>query len=252
MDKEKFVECEYKDRIVCYLDILGWKEKVDFSEKNDLILNYLYNHYKNFIDSFKQIGEIYSIKVNIVSDSFFLSWRPGVCEATKNILNILKFKTQEMCVEGYLVRGSIRRGKFIHEKDILFGPALVEAYENELKCAIYPRIIFGEDIKSDYLCGYDPHAKEGFFPTEENFKNVAQKESDGFYYLDYLSFPINSCIEGVMDSPQFYEKFRKIIIRGLDEKQMPIRMKYEWLKSKYNEAIRIHVRDEMKRFKLHI
>ncbi len=47
---------------------------------------------------------------------------------------------------GILCRGAITYGKLIHTDEVLFGPALTEAYILETKVALYPRVILHKDI----------------------------------------------------------------------------------------------------------
>ena len=42
---------------------------------------------------------------------------------------------------GFLGRGGATVGQLVHRNGVVFGPALVEAYELEAKMAVYPRII---------------------------------------------------------------------------------------------------------------
>ena len=49
-----------------------------------------------------------------------------------------------------LVRGSIAHGELYSDQRILFGPALVEAYQREEKLARYPRIIIPKHIIDDH------------------------------------------------------------------------------------------------------
>lgn len=48
---------------------------------------------------------------------------------------------------GFLCRGGISKGLLYHEKNIAFGPAMIEAYHLESKKALYPRIILSKDVE---------------------------------------------------------------------------------------------------------
>lgn len=50
-----------------------------------------------------------------------------------------------MICKGILFRGAVVIGDLYNDKIIIFGPAMLEAYELESKKAIYPRIIIEED-----------------------------------------------------------------------------------------------------------
>ena len=49
-----------------------------------------------------------------------------------------------MMSKGILLRGGITVGQLCHKDNIVYGPAMVEAYELESKSAIYPRVIVSE------------------------------------------------------------------------------------------------------------
>ena len=49
-----------------------------------------------------------------------------------------------------IVRGGIARGGLIHDKEMVVGPAMVDAYLLESKKAVYPRIIISEELKNEF------------------------------------------------------------------------------------------------------
>ncbi|PDZ55088.1 hypothetical protein CON15_23105 [Bacillus cereus] len=54
----------------------------------------------------------------------------------------------EMMRKGILMRGGLAVGLLCHNDNIVYGPAMVEAYELESKLAIYPRVVVKEnDLK---------------------------------------------------------------------------------------------------------
>lgn len=48
---------------------------------------------------------------------------------------------------GFLCRGGVAKGSLIHEENMVFGPAMIEAYKLESKEAICPRIILSKDVE---------------------------------------------------------------------------------------------------------
>jgi hypothetical protein len=222
----------YEDRIVCFLDILAWKEKINKISNNDKKVVKLYNKYQKFIRTIENIVTDYKgyVDVKVVSDSFFISWKSETDNLTKSILAQLKEQIQNMYKNDFLLQGGIKKGKFIQKKAILFGPALNEAYELQKKCAIYPRIIFDKDIIDDYFFNSDRN-------HDKNLEKLIKKDSDGFYYLDYLSLDSHTLKNGVIGQIEFYKQSKKIIEDGLKNKLPNISMKYEWMKIKHNEAI---------------
>ena len=87
--------------------------------------------------------------------------------------------------EGFLVRGRISIEKIYHKKDVIFGPALVNAAEMEEKFSIYSRVIISKEdlekgikIKDDLL---DEDERRGFI-----YNLVKQCEDNkDYYFIDY-------------------------------------------------------------------
>ena len=74
-----------------------------------------------------------------------------------------------------LCRGAVTYGKLIHTKEMIFGPALVQAYETESKAALYPRIILSEDLinmAGSYYNKYAHTPKEEIEYVKELLKEV--------------------------------------------------------------------------------
>jgi hypothetical protein len=80
---------------------------------------------------------------------------------------------------GILLRGGMCIGDLYYEKDIVFGPALVKAYELETNLAVFPRIVV--DAKSCLLHGTEEH-------TPPQFDFYVQHGDDGAYFIDYLHY----------------------------------------------------------------
>jgi hypothetical protein len=74
---------------------------------------------------------------------------------------------------GFLLRGGATIGKLYHSRGVVFGEALVEAYEIESHTAIYPRVVLSSKITS-----------KGTWI--ENQVGVI-KGGDGLYHFDYFT-----------------------------------------------------------------
>lgn len=241
----------YKEKIVCYLDILAWKEKIAKTVENKNEANKLYKIYQDFIKSFNNIEKNYpSLRINIISASIFLSWDLNYYENSMKIMNILKCQIQQLAMNDLLIRGGIFKGKLFHDNDMIFGPALCEAYRLENKCAVYPRIIFCEDIKKEYFADSQGDNNDPM----GDYRKTVKKDLDGFYYIDYLAFHVNTSIEGEIKQDIFYKHLRDLIVNNIEDyKDHPeVKMKYEWLKENFNKAIEFYVEDESMKENLRI
>jgi hypothetical protein len=74
---------------------------------------------------------------------------------------------------GFLVRGGATIGKLYHSQGVVFGPALVEAFELESQTAIYPRIVL-------------PHRILDRSGWTQPLKSEIRICHDGLYHFDYF------------------------------------------------------------------
>ena len=134
------------------------------------------------------------------------------------------------------------RGNFLWQtnshKDIIFGPALVDAYETETKVAMYPRVILDKSI-IDISKKYRSYKGKEF--DDETANDILEylvtenltKDTDDKYYIDYFISVIrkNNDIELIKNH---IENLKSIILKGLEDKRPDLQVKYGWMKNKYN------------------
>lgn len=172
---------EYQKRLVCFIDLLGFKSAIDQTKNDDRVFNALYDlihelkssSIKSVIyglapvlskdekgDPFlKPAGCVYDVKtvgglyddwpvdITQFSDSYVLSCpleNMGSCSFLLKCVYLIHLMYFYRL--GMMMRGGIAIGKVVHEENgALFGPAMNEAYALESKSAIYPRIIISSD-----------------------------------------------------------------------------------------------------------
>ena len=106
-------------------------------------------------------------------------------------------------MKGFLIRGSIVYGKLIHTKDIIFGPALVEAYNRESKIAKYPRVIIDDVIFRDL--------NELPFDKPREHSDLIQYDNDGLLYIDIFK-SLNSRVDNFRQVSQFMLAYTDILL----------------------------------------
>lgn len=161
---------QYEERLVCFIDLLGFKSAIDESASNTLVLNALHEALSELeggrlvkllhqnvpvltsngeLTTSEQAGTSYvaqqhwPIVATQFSDSFVLSCsadNTGSClmllQAIDKLQNIFFWY---LCM---LMRGGMSTGKLIHiQGGPLFGPAMNSAYALESQSAIYPRVL---------------------------------------------------------------------------------------------------------------
>ncbi|MCQ3828518.1 hypothetical protein HXX02_03595 [Microbulbifer elongatus] len=163
----------YSNKVIAFVDILGFKSLISRSEKEEAIAESLLNvltsllpeqiqeessfqiNYdripKEQVEEVEKLAKLFSkgvfgqcdIKISYFSDCIVLS-APAEDEMSCFMIFEYLAKLMVRVFEEYnlLLRGGISMGKLYHEQaGPLFGPAMVDAYEIESKLAIYPRIL---------------------------------------------------------------------------------------------------------------
>lgn len=228
----------YEDRVALFLDMLGFSQLVHSSENNIFEI-------KKIKDAIRTIQKVFDINqttqerfITQFSDSIVVSF----LISEKGEVALLLSKTHKLIktliAQEIICRGTITQGKMIHDENFMFGPAFIEAYELEVKIAVYPRIILiDESIIKIGVENYGYHPANTPSYEESEIKSFITKDFDGFYFVDY--FNVETICEISEPEKQYVKDLRCLIEEGLKKhKDQPrIIQKYEWMKSKYNNLI---------------
>ena len=232
----------YEDRVVCFIDILGFRSHI--SKTIDKDSKEVAEETGNLIKAFNVIknvnahviDDVKTKKVTQFSDclviSFVLSEKSEVFCTLKEIQWLLI----ELVKYGILCRGGITFGKLVHTDDIVFGPALVDAYILESKAANYPRVLVDNsilDIATKYHASHHGPQHE-----IESIKECLGLDSDGMFYIDYILEITEEFDDLEDDYAIFLNSLSELIEEHIDSPKPDIRVKYSWLKEKYNEAVK--------------
>lgn len=256
----------YEKRIIGFIDILGFGQLVADSEQdekkfsliqavlrklnevNDIYGSpesfFAHSNYSTLPDDFKSdLDEIYKkmkseaeperVKITTFSDSIVFS-----CPATSNGLSNFRYFLIKLLVETseyqLLLRGGITCGSLLHSDDMIFGPAMNQAYYLESKLAKQPRIV----IDSDF---------QGFLETlpqnllvEHIKRELLNDKVDSVVYFDILSLSTNKVAQN-MCGANAYEILRnekKTIERLLvSTGDGNVQSKLVWYASYFNEYL---------------
>lgn len=174
---------ETSQHIVAYLDILGVAARMSEGyESQKLAMNKLHNLYTFSMEISKKIDmEGYSdIKFKIFSDNIILVKKLSE-QSNKRLLDI---KVLLNCVSdfqcsaamdsvGWLVRGGISIGELFIDETMVWGEALLRAYDLESNSAIYPRILLDSSVISN-------------IGSDKELTEYTQQDFDNLYFLNYL------------------------------------------------------------------
>jgi hypothetical protein len=181
---------EYEKTLLTYLDIMGFKKLIDDSRRDasnvDLIIDILKKTQKRAAITYPRFvssrATVDAMKLRNFSDLILRVTPIGVSPISlkraieMECLILTSIQCELFLESGILLRGAMYVDDLYFEDDIVFGPALVNAYQLEDKVAVFPRIII--DPKSCLL-----HAEEPLLPTIGEF---IQRGDDGVYFIDYL------------------------------------------------------------------
>lgn len=232
----------YEERIVCFLDILGFQSHVastikqDGAEdktKTDLLIG-VFNGIRDILDVDRP-EDREGKEVTQFSDSVVLSFleqeESGVFDALLAILWV----QINLVLKGVLCRGAVARGKLVHTPNLLFGPGLVNAYVLESKAALYPRVILDQEIVD---LGASAHARHHQPEHEEkSIMSLLEKDSDGMYYINYVTGAQWELDDPELDYPGYLSCLQQIVSKGIKAMDPSIVIKYRWLKEKLKPHI---------------
>ena len=241
---------KYENRVVCFLDILGFKEHIkatlvqeeDDEERIDSLVEAL-DLMKYLVDKVDH-GVESSHRVTQFSDSIVISFdvrEPGqrlftFCSLLWVFINLTR--------RGVLIRGGISEGKIVHTDKVLFGPAMNEAYRLESEVAIYPRVIVAESVLMG-LTQVDADCYERKGEIDGVLECIAEDPIDGLHYVDYIAKAQSELDDPDLDYPIYLSGLKRLVETGLLNELECVRKKYKWL----NEKLQSHLNELEQTFK---
>jgi hypothetical protein len=256
---------EYQERVVAFIDILGFKDIIRKSEKDieklvtiNRVLSYLKNHENKKLwgiqlmeieeDAQKKGLQNFDISEDIActcfSDSIVVSVKvkDGLINNTvSTLIAQLSSIGKILMLDGVLFRGGITVGNLIHENGVVMGQALIDAYELESNVAKYPRIVLSDKLLE--RLNYPLLSKRDRHPFHQY---IARFEDGcvGFHQMIIYQVVQNSTVISQKELKSELLKIKQIIVNGLDMSfQSPdVFHKYVWLRGQYNGLI-IHDKD---------
>jgi hypothetical protein len=250
----------YENRLIAFIDILGFKEIVKQSETDSTKVEFIYSvleylkdwevskswglqlieieedAQKRGIENFDIRGKINSTSF---SDSIVVSVKvdDDINEMTSTLIVNLAYIGSILLEKGILFRGGLTVGNVIHnENGTVFGQGLIDAYKLESSSAKYPRIILSDKLIKHL--NYPLETKRNRYPYHQYVYRF-EDGCVGFHQMVYYQV-VESWTE--MTNAKLktsLEKVRKVIINGLDTtfERTDVFQKYNWLKKQYDKLI---------------
>lgn len=228
-----------EERIVTFLDILGFKEAINSADEQkyrriyDVLKNFAFLNGEHRVDYRLEDNEIISgfPAVSSFSDHVVISMGTNLLNAPQNVfagdpyhdfivvLNRAARLSDIALLNGFLVRGGITHGEIAHINNIVYGKALLDAYEIESSVATYPRIVLSKNLINllgaralDELIG----------------KKLIIRDFDGLYYINWINAPQ---LKGTTDYTDKLVIYKESVLGKLAEYAGDIKkMKYwQWM-----------------------
>lgn len=186
-------ETAYEDRVLAWLDILGWSDLVDGAGSDNSKFGQIFraagllrspkdrqNAQLARSDDYRAQG--LEIAVDLLPEiTHFSDTVIWSCKAADDAIYQLVDEVQETCclllAHGHLSRGAIVYGPLHHQGGTIFGPALMSAYRLEGQVAHYPRVLIDDSVK--------PWIPRSYSFEGEAFNTLDSRvDADGLTYLD--------------------------------------------------------------------
>lgn len=229
----------YEERVVLFLDFLGFREIVASTENDPIALRRVLDA----IDVIKELAdetEFYKTqRITQFSDSLVVSYAVHERSSVFELVYDLAFILIRLVELGFLVRGAVTAGPLLHTEAYVVGPAMVEAYFLESQKAIYPRVIVAESAL-EYARKFPSEIHD---PDDEAryVSDFLRVDEDGYRYLDYVSWQKVVAVVGgdPYDYSYYLAKLYGLLKLGLASTHVGVLEKYVWLHHQFDEACKV-------------
>lgn len=227
----------YEERILLFIDFLGFKEIVGETERNPSRLAPLIAAMDTLSKLKDDQAFFKSEQMTQFSDCVALSYSATETSGVFYLLDAMALAVIDLAALGYLVRGAVTVGPLYHSKHHVVGPAMVQAAEMESKQAIYPRVIVDRKV-FDIAA---KHRQPNHAPEDEigYVRNLICPDDDGHWFFDYISWDSVVAHAGMEDEAygDYLTGIGRLIERGLTNGDPLIAAKYLWLHRRYVASI---------------
>jgi hypothetical protein len=238
---------QYEERYCAFVDILGFRElmaglrggAVHYETIRDL-LRRIHSPYDPQIVDFEHCD----FRAQSISDAVALSTKrtiPGLsmlCRALREL-------SLAALHAGYFTRGALCKGSLYHDETMVFGEALVKAYQLESEIVRFPRIMLTKDVVDDAVSS----------DKKDEFAEHVKQADDGPYFLHVL-WQLHIKLEIIRDRSfkgeepdlSYYAAIRRMIQRRfLESVDTPRHFeKVQWFARYWNDSI-IRIRSNVDR-----
>lgn len=233
-------EPRYEERLILFLDFLGFKELVDRSTHEPGFLRQLVAAMDVIAGIGADLGDIFrSQQVTQFSDSVVVSYAVTERSAVFQLLNEIAIAVVRLAERGFLVRGAVTVGSLYHTQHRLVGPAMNAAYGLESKVAVNPRVLIDEKVLQ---VARRARSRQHSAREEEAYaRHFMTRDADGRFYFDYVSW--NSVVDVTGGDNDGYDRYLgalgRLIRDGLRHDEPAVQAKFLWLHRQYAASLKL-------------
>lgn len=174
---------QYQERVVSFIDVLGFAELVKQSDTNQIARSKISrllevdNFFDRIVREFIRFAD-----AAFFSDSFVLSMQSPENHAI-HLIRETGYLCRYLLLQGFPCRGAITTGSLYHRDRFVVGPALVDAYRLERSVATYPRIILDDATMAHWK--HEFRVDEfGSGSAHPQLEGLVKRDRDGQHFLD--------------------------------------------------------------------
>lgn len=221
------VEIKVSNYVVAFIDILGSSEAI--MHDADASLKAVHQAYQESLEGFGKIfdGSYLQPSVRIFSDNILVAVPYAEERFKRSAFLAVAMMSAVIQVaflkSGWLTRGGISSGSFFADSVMVWGTALVKAYEFENTVAVYPRIVVNPALIDELQIA-----------VKIDMKIIAwlRQDKDGLFYIDYINRYLNQEVF-------FAVWLTKVVEQNVAKYHEKTRIcqKWLWLSSYLNERL---------------
>jgi hypothetical protein len=237
----------YRPSIVTFIDILGFRSIVNQTPASEIyeIVKRVQRHAgstdEDVVRKYGLAEQANWTRCVFFSDSivrvrpFDAEYRDG--SLFYEIIDLVHAQG-ELAFQGIFIRGGLTIGDIHQGSDVIFGPAMVRAFDLESSFANYPRIVIDPSVFKALRTEQRLHAEHHDVAQEMKYiKRLVRRGDDGLYYIDYLG-----AFRDEMDEPEAFPEYlaevkKKIVSQAISATDnLSVLQKYLWM-AKYLNAV---------------
>ena len=238
----------YETRITTFIDILGFSRDVlalpthpRLLPSIEAVLSRLQKCKSDIDRARADRGVLYDARMTCFSDCVVISYKPEPAAALRAV-NHAAFIGRVLLAGGYLPRGAIAIGCLMHNEALLFGEALITAY-NEERCRVNtPRIKLMNPLRTMVLKELAGNGKSGLeFIVSDHDETFVDILGNRWDFLEDERLDRNRKVIAGHHVDEIYSEMRdSLILRFENAPHESARDKIRWMAEYVNRTIDRH------------